>query len=378
MTRVRYKIQTVARFAPKANPEIEIDSQTELQTLIATDILSEGLNLQDGDAIINYDLHRNPVKLIQRFGRIDRIGSEKDVIYGFNFLPERNLERNLGLKQVLRARIKEIHDSIGEDSAILDRCERLNEQAMYAIYKRKGERLNELDVTDADLEFLDLNEAEEILRRLQKDDPAEFERIKNLLNGIRSAKLDDRSGTFVFCEAKQPNQPEQKGYQQLFLVDDEGEIISRDLSHILAAISAGITTPKATLPANHNQAVMALLRLFKAEVKERASEQKQRPLSRDRRYVLRELGWLFKATDDLALQAKISILDRAFRGVFPNKVDREINALKQRGVNSEALFSQLFIIYNRCHLSEMRELDRSKDDSPVVPTIVCSEAIAHL
>jgi hypothetical protein len=48
VTRVRYKIQTVARFAPKANPEIEIDPQTELQTLIATDILSEGLNLRDG------------------------------------------------------------------------------------------------------------------------------------------------------------------------------------------------------------------------------------------------------------------------------------------------------------------------------------------
>jgi hypothetical protein len=74
----------------------------------------------------------------------------------------------------------------------------------------------------------------------------------------------------------------------------------------------------------------------------------------------------------------VSILDRAFRGVLPNKVDREINALKQGGVNSEALFSELFIIYNRCHLSELRELDLSKDDSPVVPTIVCSEAIAHL
>jgi hypothetical protein len=114
---------------------------------------------------------------------------------------------------VLRSRIKEIHDSIGEDAAILDRSERLNEQAMYAIYERKGERLDELDPVETDREFLDLNEAEEILRRLQKDNPAEFERIKNLSNGIRSAKLGDRSGTFVFCEAKQPNQPERKGYQ---------------------------------------------------------------------------------------------------------------------------------------------------------------------
>jgi Helicase conserved C-terminal domain len=371
----RDKTQIVARFAPKANPDTHIEPETELQTLIATDILAEGLNLQDGDAIINYDLHWNPVKLIQRFGRIDRIGSEKDVIYGFNFLPERNLERNLGLQQVLQARIREIHDSIGEDSAILDRSEQLNEKAMYAIYEQQGEQLDELDPADADMEFLDLNEAEEILRRLQKDNPAEFDRIESLPNGIRSATLGNKSGTFVFCEAKQPNQPQQKSYQQLFLVNDDGEIISRDLPHILAAISAQSTTPTATLPANYNQAVMAVLRLFKAEVKERAAEQKQRQLSQAQRYVLRELGWLFKATDDLDLQAKIGILDRAFQGKISRAVDREINALQQRGVKGEALFSELVTIYNQHHLGEVRELDRSNDDSPIVSTIICSEAI---
>ncbi len=374
----RDKTQIVARFAPKANPDTYIEPGTELQTLIATDILAEGLNLQDGDAIINYDLHWNPVKLIQRFGRIDRIGSEKDVIYGFNFLPERNLERNLGLQQVLQARIKEIHDSIGEDSAILDRSEQLNEKAMYAIYEQQGEQLDELDPADADMEFLDLNEAEEILRRIQKDNPAEFDRIKHLPNGIRSAKLGTQSGTFVFCEAVQPNQPQQKGDRQLFLVDNNGEIISRDLAHILAAISAHKTTPTATLPANYNRAVMAVLRIFKAEVRERAAEQKQLQLSQAQRYVLRELGWLFKATDDLDLQAKISILDRAFQGRISRGVDREINALKQHGVNGEALFSELVTIYNQHHLSKVRELDRSNDDSPVVSTIICSEAISML
>ena len=104
-------------------------------TLIATDVLSEGMNLQDCDAIINYDLHWNPVRLIQRFGRIDRIGTEFEVIRGFNFLPEVGLERNLGLRRRLQQRIQEIHDTIGEDAAILDASERLNESAMYAIYE---------------------------------------------------------------------------------------------------------------------------------------------------------------------------------------------------------------------------------------------------
>jgi ERCC4-related helicase len=110
------KVRVVGRFAPRANPEYRFQrGDTELFTLIATDVLAEGLNLQDCDKIINYDLHWNPVRLIQRFGRIDRIGSDHDVIYGSNFSPETGIERHLGLRQKLRNRIQEIHDTIGED-----------------------------------------------------------------------------------------------------------------------------------------------------------------------------------------------------------------------------------------------------------------------
>ncbi|MBI5197061.1 MAG: helicase, partial [Nitrospirae bacterium] len=113
------KARVVGRFAPKANPEYRFGpGEMELTTVIATDVLSEGLNLQDCDKIINYDLHWNPVRLIQRFGRIDRIGTEHDAVYAFNFLPETELERNLGLRQKLANRIQEIHDTIGEDAAI--------------------------------------------------------------------------------------------------------------------------------------------------------------------------------------------------------------------------------------------------------------------
>ncbi|MFQ5549792.1 MAG: arginine--tRNA ligase, partial [Gemmatimonadales bacterium] len=79
---------------PQANPEYRFAAgEVELFTLVATDVLAEGLNLQDCDKIINYDLHWNPVRLVQRFGRIDRIGSEHAVIFGFNFLPEVGIER---------------------------------------------------------------------------------------------------------------------------------------------------------------------------------------------------------------------------------------------------------------------------------------------
>src|SRR5437867_13409152 len=195
------KARVVGRFAPMANPEYKFAAgETELNTVVATDVLSEGLNLQDCDKIINYDLHCNPVRLIQRFGRIDRIGSDHDVVYGFTFLPETGLDRNLGLKQKLQNRIQEIHDTIGEDSEILDRTEKLNEEAMYAIYEQKhGGQLSLFE--DEEDELLDLNEAEEILRQLRKENPAEYERIADLRDGIRAAKTSAIKGQFVFCEA---------------------------------------------------------------------------------------------------------------------------------------------------------------------------------
>ena len=80
--------RVVGRFVPKANSWYKFrEGESELNTVIATDVLSEGLNLQDCDKVINYDLHWNPVRLIQRLGRIDRIGSEHEKIYALNFLP---------------------------------------------------------------------------------------------------------------------------------------------------------------------------------------------------------------------------------------------------------------------------------------------------
>ena len=100
------KARMAARFSPHSNPHLDIGQDQEVDILVATDVMSEGLNLQDGDVVVNYDLHWNPVRLIQRFGRIDRIGTENERVWGFNFLPELRLERNLGLQQVLRQRIQ--------------------------------------------------------------------------------------------------------------------------------------------------------------------------------------------------------------------------------------------------------------------------------
>ena len=275
------KERVVGRFAPKANPEYQLRGEAELSTLIATDVLAEGLNLQDGDKIINYDLHWNPVRLIQRFGRIDRIGSEHDVIYGFNFLPETGIEQNLGLQQILQHRIQEIHDTIGEDAAILDNSEQLNEAAMYAIYEGEGEQLSLFEESEDEKGF-DLNEAEEILRQLRRENPAEYERIANLRDGIRTAIPKGSQGTYLFCQAGR--------YQQLFLLDERGGIVSRDISRILNHIKCEPEISGGELPPDYNAGIMGVKRLFTQEIKDLQSERKHTlSLTQAQRYVLREL-----------------------------------------------------------------------------------------
>jgi hypothetical protein len=361
------KARVVGRFAPKANPEYRFDAgESELNTVVATDVLAEGLNLQDCDKIINYDLHWNPVRLIQRFGRIDRIGSEHDVVYGFNFLPETGIERNLGLHQKLHNRIQEIHDTIGEDSAILDPTEQLNEEAMYAIYEKKGGQLGMFE--DEEQEALDLNEAEEIMRQLRRDNPAEYERIAELRDGIRAGKLSEEKGLYVFCQAGR--------YQQLFLVDEKGEPVSRDVPRVLGAIKCGPAVPGQLLPATHNSAVMRVTRHFSEEVRHRQAEREHTlSLTHGQRYVLRELRVLFGAEADEDVKGQINILEKAFRGPITTAINRELNLLRRNSVTGQALLKSLVRLFHQHNMRDWMDRRGLQPEDQPIPRIVCSEAL---
>ena len=94
-------------------------SDTEIDVLIATDCISEGQNLQDCDYLINYDIHWNPVRIIQRFGRIDRIGSKNSQIQLVNFWPDMDLDEYINLKSRVETRMKiSIMTSTGDDDLI--------------------------------------------------------------------------------------------------------------------------------------------------------------------------------------------------------------------------------------------------------------------
>lgn len=108
-------------FSPISKDKLVLlpDSNDEIDILIATDCISEGQNLQDCDCVINYDIHWNPVRIIQRFGRVDRIGSKNESIQLVNFWPDMDLDEYINLKGRVETRMKiSIMSSTGDDDLI--------------------------------------------------------------------------------------------------------------------------------------------------------------------------------------------------------------------------------------------------------------------
>ncbi len=362
------KAQIVARFAPRANPQYSLpEGLPEIDLLIATDVLSEGLNLQDCDNVVNYDLHWNPVRLIQRFGRIDRIGSRHETIYAYNFLPERQLERNLQLQQKLERRIQEIHQTIGEDAAILHPDEQVNAEAMYAIYSGGDLAGYEQEEVDA---YLDLNEAAEIVRQLQEDQPELYARIRELRDGVRCGYRTGQEGAVVFCRAGR--------YRQLYLVDEAGEVVTREVPRILNLMRCEPGTPAHPLPAGYNQLVMQVKRAFDAEVTARRAEQQHTvSLTRAQRYVLRELRVLYNEADDDTRQ-QIDLLTTTFNQTLARPAIRSaLNKIRREGMTGEALLRAVSSLYHLHGLDKLvTQIETQEEEAPNgdLPRIVCSEA----
>ena len=137
-------ISCARRFDPDNNPSNEPrpKKSDEITLLIATDVLAEGVNLQAGEVVINYDFHWNPTRLIQRAGRIDRIGSKNEFVTIHNFLLDPTMEEDFHLEALVKNKIDTIQQVIGEDYKILDHEEIINKKDTYAIYSGDGSILD--------------------------------------------------------------------------------------------------------------------------------------------------------------------------------------------------------------------------------------------
>jgi superfamily II DNA/RNA helicase len=366
-TTTENKASLVKRFSPKANNYTFKKGEIEIQKVVSTDVLSEGLNMQDCDKIINYDLHWNPVKLIQRFGRIDRIGSEFDEIFGFNFLPETELDKNLNLHEVVHNRIQEIHDTIGEDAIILDESEQLNHEAMYAIYEREMKQLA-LFEEKMDKDSISFNEAEEELRNLQNDNPDEYERIINLRDGIRAVSTEKGNRYFVFCQADR--------YNQLYLVNEKGEILNREVTEILAMLKNQINKTAKPIPKVLNSVVTKVKKQFIDEVVNRYLEQKHTvSLTTAQKYLLKELQVLYNSAKDEDLKAQIEAFQTVFQRVNRIAIHSELNKIKNNKMTGMPLLKKLSEMFSRHNLFEVLHATSHVDEKPPVPKVICSEIL---
>jgi len=133
------------RFSPESNEKRElIKPEDELRVLITTDVLSEGQNLQDCSLIVNYDLPWAIIRLIQRAGRVDRIGQKAENIVCYSFLPADGVERIIRLRARVRLRLQENAEVVGTDEAFFE--DDRNDQAILDLYNEKS------DILDGDID----------------------------------------------------------------------------------------------------------------------------------------------------------------------------------------------------------------------------------
>lgn len=157
--------EIVNRFSPKSKTGKDIAEDQQIDYLFATDVLSEGQNLQDCGTLINFDLHWNPVRMIQRNGRINRLGSEHPNVYIYNMHPETNLESYLKLVSRLEQKIDRIKFTVGTDQSVLGEAENPIE---YIDEIEEAEKSDERENTVLDL--YDADKATETFGELDGDD----------------------------------------------------------------------------------------------------------------------------------------------------------------------------------------------------------------
>lgn len=213
-------------FSPKSKMKKEILADKQIDILIGTDCISEGQNLQDCDTVINFDIQWNPVSLIQRFGRIDRIGSTNERIQMINFFPNLELNEYLGLEQRVKGKMTTLNIvSTGDEDFLSPEMNDFN------FRKRQLERLKDevIDIEDANenisLTDLNMNEYLYELSDYVNNTPA----IKGVPNGLYSVTDGEKQGVlFCFKHSNADEKPKSDSslypYYLLYL-DNNGEVL---------------------------------------------------------------------------------------------------------------------------------------------------------
>ena len=233
----------VENFSPLSN-HVDVSAENELRILVATDVLSEGQNLQDSHVIVNFDLPWAIIRLIQRAGRVDRIGQESEKIFCYSFFPAEGVERIIRLRARLNDRINENASIVGSDEVFFEG----NEKNLRDMYNEKSGVLDE-DEDDSDVDLA--SQAYQIWKNATDANPKLKQIIPELSDVIYSTKrANDPLHDGVVTYVKTHND-----YDVLSWYNSKGEIISQSQKKILQALACSADEPSLEPLDNHHDLV---------------------------------------------------------------------------------------------------------------------------
>ncbi len=222
------------RFSPEANDKRDqVSAEEDLRVLIATDVLSEGQNLQDCAIVVNYDLPWAIIRLIQRAGRVDRIGQKSGEILCYSFIPAAGVERLIHLRARVRKRLAENAEVVGSDETYFDDEE---ERIVLDLYNEKSGILDDESDSEVDL----ASYAYQIWKDATDADPSLVSKIEALANVVyatraREVVSTETRGVLVYTHTAQGN-------DALAWMDESGNPVTQSQLAILKAAACSAST----------------------------------------------------------------------------------------------------------------------------------------
>jgi superfamily II DNA or RNA helicase len=347
------------RFSPESNEKLGKYRDQQTRVLLATDVLSEGQNLQDCAIVVNYDLPWAIIRLVQRAGRVDRIGQKADTIRCYSFMPAEGVERIINLRSRVRQRLRENAEVVGTDESFFE--DDPNQQLFVDLYNEKSGILDGEEDTEIDL----ASYAFQIWKNAIEQDPTLQKTITDMPDVVYSTKAytptpERPEGALVYVQLGDDT-------DSLAWIDKDGRSITESQLQILKAAECAPDTPAMDRSAWHHASVEAGVKLIANEDKQiggqlgRPSGARFRVYERLKNYAERVRGTLF-ATD--ALNRVIQDIHR-----FPLRESAKdiLNRQLRIGITDESL-AQLVITLREDDKLTVEEHDVESAE----PRVICS------
>lgn len=166
------------------------DPADDVRILITTDVLAEGINLHRSNVIVNYDLPWNPTRVLQRVGRINRVGTSHEAVHIFNFFPTAEADEELGLEENITNKIQAFHDMLGEDAKYLVDSEDVSQHGLFGkqVYRDLNDKSKYQGEADTDVEEVSELYYLQQIRDVRDNQPTLFGKLGRLPRKARTGK----------------------------------------------------------------------------------------------------------------------------------------------------------------------------------------------